>query len=211
MRVTRALWASFGAGMCITVTGVVLLAAVSTVVAFRGWPGADLTQPSTPPAMLAEVAGFTEPDDAATDAKPIVVPAAPARSTRRATTNRRRSASATNSSGKGSTRVATTEPTSGTAVPPVPVAPASQPGASPAAPPSKAPAAAPKVGDGVRDLGSAVDAGAGNVTGALGDAVEPVSPTVGKTVGGVGEVVGDTVQGVTNVVAGVVDALTAPR
>jgi len=203
MRVTRALWASLGAGMSIVLTGALILAAVSTFVAFQGWPGAAASQASTPAAMLADSATLIAPRSVSAST-PIVVPDAP---------RERNDAASRPSSGTsaGLARTVIAGTTDGGAL----VGSSGAVGASGHivgfGPTDEPPVPEPKLTDGVRDAGAALGTGATQSVDNIGDVVAPASPQLDQTVDAVGAAVGDTVQGVTNTVADVLDDLLAPR
>jgi hypothetical protein len=177
--------------------GVGILAAVSTVIAFRGWPGITESGVTTPRAMLAGDDRVPALERVASRAS-IVVP-----DTRRSAGRERsaRSAPAAPATPGTTGTIRVVKPPTDTVDPPVvhkdPSAPR-QP-----QPPARTPSATAPVRQAGTDLGAASDTAAEG----LGKALEPVSPTLGQTVKDAGTVVGDTVEGVTNTVSDLLDPL----
>lgn len=197
MRVTRALWASLGAGTSIVLMGVGVLAAVSTLVAFNGWPGASGGGQTTPQAMLAQSAPAVE--RISTTPK-IVVPEARPRPARRETSRARIPVE----TARGVPAVRVEPLRTGTG----PILQRERDTAD--SPVTTPPVPEPTPGDPVRQAGTDLGKSTDQTVKDLGKAVEPLSPTLGKAVGDVGQVVGDTVQGVTDTVSDVLDAVIKP-
>jgi len=195
MRVTRAVMASLGAGMSIVLMGVGVLAAVSAVVGFSGWPGAAAGGEETPRAMLAQSdpAGARGP---ASVRPRIVVPdpiraaAHHARATRSASPRAGVDGIARNE------RVSERKHDTGTKV-----LPQRHPAGTPDDDPPLIVDPPDRVVEDVRETGAELGNATDQTVKGLGKAVEPVSPTLAKTVDDVGQVVGDTIQGVTNSVS----------
>lgn len=182
--------------------GAAVLAVVSTVVAFHGWPGAVSAEVAPPRAMLAEAQSARTTTTAEARAARVVVPDAPAPRRRTVAAAQRRDPGAGE---RGTARVRAVAPADG----PVFNAPTTTTGASvterPSRPAQEAPAAP------VRKLGADVGASTEQTVSDLGASVDPVSPTLGKAVDDVGQVVGDTVEGVTNTAADLLDGLIVRR
>lgn len=198
---TRALWASLGAGTSIVLMGVGVLAAVSTVVAFNGWPGASRGGGTTPSAMLAQGAPAPAIERVATTPR-IVVPDASSRERREGA----RGARPTDAAGDtGSARVVPdTTSNTGTGTGTTPSRNVQGTTIAPKVPPVPKSVAEP-----VRQAGSELGSSTDQTVKDLGKAVEPISPTLSNAVGDVGQVVGDTVQGVTNTLSDVLDSVLA--
>lgn len=183
--------------------GAAVLAVVSTVVAFNGWPGAVSAEVAPPRAMLAEAQAAPTSTTASRPAR-VVVPDAPAPRRRSVAAAERRDPG---TGERGTARVRAVTPADG----PVFSAPVTTTGSSVTARPPRpaqddtAPTAP------VRKLGADVGASTEQTVSDLGTSVDPVSPTLGKTVDDVGRVVGDTVEGVTNTAADLLDGLIVRR
>jgi len=202
MRVTRAIVASLGTGMSLVLVGAVLLASVSTVVAFNGWPGSTAAVRDTPAAMLAD-ASVPEAEPRSSTPAALVVPEAPVRrSVARVAAERPAPADdATPAPRVALAPAVGTSGSGGAAVRPSRASGEAPAQEEPAAPAATRPSATETVRDVGADLGGALDTTVGDV----GTTLDPVSPTLGQTVDDVGQVVSDTVQGLTNTVADVLD------
>lgn len=179
--------------------GVGVLAAVSTIVGFNGWPGAAGGTARTPQAMLAEAHRAPAIERVAATER-IVVPEA--RTQRRA---QRSATRVTTPATDDSAREVSLAPEQTMSTP---VAPRRVAGTGRTPTPA---ADEPKAGDPVRDAGDDLGSSTDQTVKDIGKVVEPVSPTLSNAIGDIGQVVGDTVQGVTNTLADVLDrALTKP-
>lgn len=200
---TRALWASLGAGTSLVLMGVGVLAAVSTIVGFNGWPGASRGAGATPSAMLAQSAPAPLVEGITTPAR-IVVPDAPSRERRGSGGDSGLVDAAGGSVPAGAVPGATSDTGAGTGATPG----RSVQGTSITPRPPVAPES---VTEPVRKAGSELGNSTGQTVGDLGKAVAPVSPALGDAVGDVGGAVGDTVRVVTDTLSDALDsALTKP-
>ncbi len=206
MRASGAGWASVGAGTILVLIGALILAVVSTVVAFQGWPGASgSASAATPTALLAAGADAGRVIDSGLTGTAVRVPAA-----RRAPASPSpRPARRTGGEGPAATaprRAAVVEP----AATPVVREPA---GADVESADSLAPAGPARDGldstaETVRKAGDALGSTLGDTVGGVGQAAAPVSPTLGTVVDDVGAVVDDMVQGVTDSLGVVLETLS---
>jgi hypothetical protein len=203
MRATRGLLASLGASTSLVLATAVALFSVSTIVAFRGWPGIDGSIASPGEARIAVSAAEPGGGPAATRAQRIVVPrvkAAPRRALSAARTQRASVA----------TRVpAVVSRPRSTARRRVPTSAAAPPSTEP---PQPAPVARPKrslppAGDPVREVGTGLGGAVGGVAGGLGEIVRPLSPALGATADQAGRSLDETIRGVTDAVGALLDAL----
>ncbi len=170
---SRALFASIGAGVTLTVAAALSLLAISAVFAFGGWSD-SVSQSVTRPALVFAGANSSDPEAARTVAAvntaQIVAPAPRPRRSRPAATRNRPSATA----------LATTSvsaPASASApefAPPVDRRPANVPAA--AAP------ATQKSGDHVRKAGDSLSATVQNAGSKLSETTAPLSPPVSAAV-----------------------------
>lgn len=201
MRFTRGLLAGIGAATSLVLAGSLALLAVSTVIAFKGWPELRAAEAPTETATLAVAAApkADGPDRA-------VKLAAPPRPAGRAERSRRSRADATTErAGLGSQVPASTKRTTRTRFPVTDTRPpASTDGADT---PRAQPDPAPRPSDGVRDTTQPLADGVREVTDDLGDSLAPASPGLDQTVDGLGETVGTTVEGLGDAVGNVVDGL----
>lgn len=180
--------------------GVGVLAAVSTVVAFNGWPGASRGGGTTPSAMLAQSAP-SQSIERVSDTPRIVVPDASSRERRGGARDTR----PTDAAGDvGSVRVVDTTSNTGTGTGTTPSRNVQGTTIAPKVPPVPESVTEP-----VRQAGSELGGSTDQAVKDLGKAVEPISPTLSNAVGDVGRVVGDTVQGVTNTLSDVLDSVLA--
>ncbi len=208
MRATRAILASLGTGMSLVLAGVVLLAAVSTVVAFNGWPGSTDLATQTPAAMLADAATPAAAERVSAPAA-LVVPEAP-RPVRQAVRRASEDPIATGSPAQDATLApqSSSSGSSGAATGAAPLAAGD--GGDPSGT-SSAPAPRPAGGtESVREAGAGLGGALDETVGDVGTSLAPVSPTLGQATDDIGRIVGDTVQGVTNTVADVLDGLLQP-
>lgn len=195
MRATRGLMASLGAGTALVLAAAAALFSVSTIVAFRGWPGVDAPGVGSDPTAIAVASSLTDADLAA---RRIVVPASRSMA--------RKQAGASGATHLHGGPTVASRPS---------VAVRGRLPESSHAPTSKAtPAPGPRVrdetvtaGDPVREVGTGVGNAVGEVTGGLGEAVRPVSPALGRTLDGAGRGVEQTVGGVTRGVGTTLDTL----
>jgi hypothetical protein len=204
MRATRGLLASLGASTALVLAAAAALFSVSTIVAFRGWPGVDAALPLAGGDRIT-VASSTDPGmTLASQSGRIVVP--------EVGTERRREAAAP--------RVTPVEASTATSVVSRPRAAVRRripdsvnsptnnhtgPTASVPAPRASDP---PAAGDDVRQVGSGISGTVGGVTGGLGDTVRPVSPALGRTLDEAGRSLEQTIGGLTEALGTTVDALT---
>ncbi len=203
--------ASLGATLTLVLAASLALAAVSTVVAFQGWPGVQMNHTHDKAEVLAAVAPASSAERASAKGSPsLTVPhraPAPPRPAHHAAPTVAPHRVATVSS------VAPSRGTSGrVSVQAHPAAQAAN--VASAVPPANKNAStgkpAYKPGDPVRKVGN--DLG-GTVAGAgkgLGDTVSKVSPALGETVTKVTQAVGQVVAGATDAVGKVLDDLTHP-
>jgi hypothetical protein len=207
MRASRAGWASVGAGTILVLIGALILAVVSTVVAFQGWPGASGPQSAAEPTALlaaAATAAGVATDSELTGAD-VRVPAA-RRPPTAASSRPARTTESERSRGAAPQRASVVEP----AASPVVREPASadtSPAGTPA-PATPVQESLDSTADTVRRTGDALGGTLGGTVGGLGEATTPVSPTLGQVVEDVGTVVDDTVQGVTDSLGVVIESLS---
>jgi len=205
VRATRAFLASLGASLSLVVAGSLALMTVSTVVAFRGWPGIGSAPAVTDAGAL--VAATSDRDAArAKDRDAIVVP-------RRATFQRAASKPQAKQTASRATTSARVTPTAPTATKvqtrPATVAQAgAATGKSAAAPQPKA---EPKAGDPVRKVGSDLGDKVQTTGQQLNGLLDNVSPALGNVVEDVSNLVAGVVGGTSEVLGKVLDALTKPR
>jgi hypothetical protein len=203
MRSTRALLATLGTSISLVAAGVLALFAVSTFVAFKGWPdirdGGSSRQPGL---VLPTAVPAASPAAALVPAGRTLVLGARASSTTAPRSGirgtRERSVPAPGSP------TATDTPTAST---PGPASSAPAPSTAGGSGTPSTPAGQPKVGDVVRDTAGAVSGATRDLTGAAGQALTPVSPAVGTTVQQTGDTAASTVDGAARTAAGVVDTL----
>jgi len=203
MREWRAVLASFGASTCLILAGTIGLAAVSTVIAFQGWPGVKPQTGTSQDAVLAaaqvDPAHHRRGDEHAIVVRPRSA-GTPRRSTPRPalrTTTAKRSAGTVPVSVHVSPPTRTAGASGGAAVTTTPSA---------AAPKAPRPAGS-GAGDPVRQVGDGLDGTVQQTTKGLGDVVRPISPTVANVLDNTGEAVGQTVKNVTDTVGAVLDGL----
>ncbi|PTL58996.1 hypothetical protein [Paraconexibacter algicola] len=211
MRPTRVILASLGTGMSLVLVGVLLLASVSTVVAFKGWPGGAPQLPDTPAAMLAD-AGVPVQADTVAARTALVVPEAPP-TARAAVRAPRRTAVPQAIPAPTDTHVEVTRRPARKVTGNGAVMPAREWGDGPGetAPAQKKPARRRPATEVVREVGAGLGGALDTTVSEVGAKLDPVSPTLGQTVDDTGQVVGDTVQGVTNTVSDILDALKPRR
>ena len=204
MRATRGLLASLGASTSLVLATAVVLFSVSTIVAFRGWPGIDGSTASLGGERIAVYDAAPGGGPTVTRAQRVVVPRTPASSPappRRVTTASRAQTA--------------TRTTSGPIAAKRPRSTARRRASSPATSPAPDPPAAtvrpnrsvPPAGDPVRDVGNNLGGAAAGVAGGLGDLVQPTSPALGRTLDQAGRSVDQTIRGVTGAVGTLLDKL----
>jgi hypothetical protein len=183
VRATRAFVGSLGAGVSLAIAASLALLVVSSVVAFRGWPGA----PSVP--KLPDVAqlGAAAPDNgsSAGSGGAVKLPAAPARlatTTPRGARTHQRSVAATRGGSGSSVAV----PASG------------GDGAGAASTTSGKPTAKTSPGHIFQSVGTQAADTVRQTTQAGGQAVAPIAPPVGRTLEELGAAGGSVVQGATD-------------
>lgn len=192
MRASGAGWASVGAGTILVLVGALILAVISTVVAFQGWPGTSGPQSAaTPTALLAAgTAGTRVLTDSGATGTAVRVPAA------------RRAPSTASTRPARVERPAAVAPRRATVVEPAATPVVREPARADVAP-ATSPTAPVREGldsttETVRKAGEALGGTLGDTVGSVGQVAAPLSPTLGQTVEDLGTVVDDTVQGVTN-------------
>jgi hypothetical protein len=198
----RAVLASFGASTSLVLAGAMALAAISTVVAFQGWPGVEPQAASASSAVVAQARTATH--GAATSPRVVVVAKA-----RRPVAAHRRAAPGIAGTVVASTPVATNvsatpgrsggSPTEGAT---------SSFSAEPSVDAQKTPKqTSASAGDPIRKVGDGLGGGVQQTTKSLGDTVRPVSPALGNTLDNTGKALSNTVQKVTDTVGALLDAL----
>lgn len=197
MRTGRGLIASLGVSISLIAAGSLALLAVSTVVAFKGWP--DTAARSTAQRTTAIAPAVPDGPSRAARAKPIKLAAAirPGSSAARPRPTR----------ATARRRTGAVLPVTAVRTPPV-ASSVGQTGAGAAATPARtSPEPAAKLGDGVRETTSSLGATTSDTTKTLGEAVGPTAPVVGKTVDSVGTLLNETLTGLGKTVGKVVDGL----
>jgi hypothetical protein len=200
VRFTRGFLAGLGAATSLVLAGSLALLALSTVVAFKGWPELRSAPPRTETASLAISAATTSAASA-----PVVPLARPRRTGARG--------HARPSSRRVGVRPTTDGSTSRPAGPfdrpdtqdrgTARNQAASQPSQEKAEPePGER-----KPADAVRETTKPLADGVRDLTDGLGDTLEPASPTLNETVDGLGQTLGTTVEGLGEAVGNVVDGL----
>jgi len=184
--------------MSLIVAGTLALTAVSTVIAFQGWPGITWGTGAEQADVLASVSAATS-RSTHEHRMAVVVPPKPEVAAPKPTRARRPAA----------TTVAPTPATGGGPKSTAHPAAAPRPVMGSAAP-NRQPVTADKpvstASQPVRDLGDQVGGAVANV----GKSVSAVNPTVGKAVEGVTNAVGGVVVGATEIVGEIIDKLTNP-
>jgi hypothetical protein len=203
MRATRGLLASLGASTSLVLATAVVLFSVSTIVAFRGWPGIDGSFASPGSQRIAVSDAGPGGGRAAARAQRVIVPHAPVARRERASAPRARNAAA-----RAQAPVVVTRPRKAIRRH-VPSSASSGPGASalPPAPAARPKASVPPAGGPVREVGTNLGGAAAGVAGGLGDTVRPVSPALGRTLDEAGRSLDQTIRGVTGVVGALLDNL----
>jgi hypothetical protein len=213
VRGTRAFVASFGASLSLVLAGSLALMAVSTVVAFQGWPGIAAPDSASHDEVLASVAS-TQTDRAQARAKAASLVVAKAAPKPRVVVHRAHKAPATHVTKVGAIPAPTTVSASGHAKPVVHPAAAPQSTASAVAPVTAAALTSARptytAGDPVRKVGNDLGGGVAGAGAGLGGVLDNISPALGNTVEKVTTAVGGAVAGVTQIVAAVLDSLTKP-
>ncbi|HYF25387.1 MAG TPA: hypothetical protein VD931_06580 [Baekduia sp.] len=200
MRFTRGFLAGLGAATSLVLAGSLSLLALSTVIAFRGWPDVRDAQAGTRGAPL-ELAQALPASTVA--ARP---PGAVTMARRSKAAVRRPAAGSGSTTGAAQARARVQGP--GDAAPAQRrVVVRTDDAGGGHAQRDETSGARRRPADGVRDTTVPLAGGVQDATGGLGDALQPVSPSLGETVTGVGETVGTTVHGVGEVAANVVDGL----
>lgn len=202
MRAWRAVLASFGASTSLVLAGAMGLAAVSTIVAFQGWPGVEPQNAAARGAVVAQAR--TASSRTVRESAVVVVPTARrvaplrasaprAQRTTVATTPVRTNVSVTPSQFRGGHTQGATSSIS----------------AAPGGEAEKAPTkqTSSSVGDPVRRVGEGLDGTVQQTTKSLGDGVRPVSPALSNTLDETGQALGETVKAVTDAVGAVLDGL----
>lgn len=203
MRATRGLLASLGASTSLVLATAVALFSVSTIVAFKGWPGIGSSVASSGDQRLAVSAAESGGGPEAERAQRIVVPRAPAR--------QRRQAASPPRAGRATLAmrvpVVVSRPRSAARRHIPASARTPGPAAAPPAPAARPKRAVPVPGDPVREVGTGLGGAVGGVAGGLGEAVRPVSPALGRTLDQAGRSVDQTIRGVTDAVGAMLDRL----
>lgn len=200
MRATRGLLASLGASTALVLAAAVVLFSVSTIVAFRGWPGIDATVVGPESQRIAVSAAY--PGGAgATSAARIVIPRAPARPRRPAAASAPRT-----SRTRTGARVIVSLPARSVRRN-LPAAPAAAKPRAPSRSPDPPARAVSTAGDPVRQAGSGLGGVVGGVAGGLGGALRPVSPALGRTLDQAGRSLDQTIGGVTGAVGSLLDGV----
>ena len=195
VRFTRGFLAGLGAATSLVLAGSLALLAISTVVAFNGWPELRSAEPPSETATLAVISA-----PAAAAAQPVKL-AAPVRRPQPP------------SQGVASRQSATTAKTAPSTEPPasaplpqdIPRRRAGDVSSSDTSEPAPAAETPPPLG--VGETTQPLADGVRKVTKDLGDTLVPNSPTLNQTVDGVGETVGTTVEGLGDAVGNVVGGL----
>ena len=206
MRATRGLLASLGASTALVLAAAAALFSVSTIVAFRGWPGVEGPLSATGDDRITVASTTGQNGSFGSSSKRIVVPAARVVRSRRAVAPRistpvgARAATTVVSRPRAAIRRripdSVNAPTAAGTPPPVTLPTERERQAAPA-------------GDGVREVGSGISDTVGGVAGGLGDAVRPVSPALGRTLDQAGRSLEQTIGGVAEILGVTVDALLA--
>jgi len=198
VRGKRGLFASIGAATSLILAGTLALASVSTVIAFRGWPGVHSAPPITSPAILASAPTAGKQTH---HSRALTVPAA-------ATAPSHAAASKSHSSGDARAASATQHASSPANVPSSPVVVSAAKPASASSSSTSAPAKPAKKKAHLGDTVTKVGDGLGNTvtkTGqALGNVVEPISPALGQVVTNATDAVGGIVKKISAVLLVVV-------
>jgi hypothetical protein len=219
MRASRALLASLGASTALVLAGTLALAAVSTVVAFRGWPGVSLPQGHPDGTIVADARRASE--HTARHSSPIVVSetaraAQPSRVAVRRQARRSVRSRAPHTGAVGSAATPTAQALPAATPAPVRTTAQPQPHATPATGVAPAVAALPaKPGQAVAKVTTKVTENLGGAVGdtgaAVGAVVRPASPTLADTVDAATQGVGRTVKDVGQTVSNVLNALGGQR
>lgn len=203
MRSKRGLIASIGAATSLILAGTLALASVSTVIAFRGWPGVHTDPAVAMPTVLA----VSAKDKSETKrSEPITVASVPV------TPSRPHSSSTTSKSHRVVEHVentpASTSSTKIAHIPSSPVVVADKP-ASAGSKPAPTSAGKPKavLGNTVSKVGEGLGNTVQQTGKALGDVVEPVSPTLSQVVTNATDAVGNLVKKATDLVGTVLDSV----
>jgi hypothetical protein len=205
MRVTRGLLASLGASTSLVLAAAVALFSVSTIVAFRGWPGIDPTVVSPESERIA-VSAASAGGAGASHMTRIVIPRAPARPRRQVASSS--APSVPRSDARAPVVVSRPARSVRRNLPVASAAPRPQlspPATAESRPKGKLPAPA----DPVRQVGSGLGGAVGGVAGGLGEAVRPVSPALGRTLDQAGRSLEQTISGVTGAVSTLLDGVFA--
>jgi hypothetical protein len=202
MSSARAYLAALGTSLSLVVAGTIALLALSTFVAFHGWPGISDGGRADVPDLVVSAAGEapgTQGSAVAPQTAPLVLgsrASAPATAPARQGT-----LGARERSGTAPAPDATATPNEGASASP-------GNGQSTTAPPPATPTR-PKAGDLVRNTGSVVADTTRDVTGTAGHVLTPVSPDAGAAVEQTGDTVAGTVGTATKTIAGAVDGLVS--
>lgn len=201
MRLTRGFLGSLGASTSLVLAATVALFSVSTIVAFRGWPGMEPAVRGPGEQRIA-VSNVDRSGSAA--AQRIVIPRAAAPSWRRAASP----PAASRTSAARNARVVVTRPAQPVRRN-VPAATTATPKATPAAQPHavRPPRKDPVPGDPVRKVGSGLGGALSGAAGGLGDAVRPASPALGETLDQVGSGLDRTVRDLSGAVGLMLDTI----
>lgn len=207
MRFTRSFLAGLGAATSLVLAGSLALLAVSTVIAFNGWPEIRSAASEDRVTSLA-MATAPSAEQTAVRAVPLATTAARPASRERASRETRRPATRRPSPARQDTvRVGAGAPSAPAVSRGAPVNGAGERAGTETAPKTPAAPRAPKPADAVRNTTAPLADTVRDVTDGAAQALDPVSPTVADTVGGLGETVGTTVDGVGEAAGNIVDGL----
>jgi hypothetical protein len=207
MRSRRGLIASIGAATSLILAGTMALAAVSTVIAFNGWPGVKGSVYEATPTLLAAAGDAGSSHNSSRAA--VVVPAAPAT---------RRHKPSVHGTHAGSTSARVVAAPAHTAATAHVVAAAPQPQAvkpqSTQAGKKDTTASVPKTSDlakGVSNVGGGLGKTVENTGEVLGGVVAPLSPQLGQVVTNATNAVGGIVRQATDLLGRVLDVVAPKR
>lgn len=204
MRATRGLLASLGASTALVLAAAAALFSVSTIVAFRGWPGVDAPVAAAGDDRITVASTAGSGMSMVSHTSRIVVPETRIvrrrASAPRATMVSARTAASIVTRPRAAVRRRIPDSVNR------PAGTTSTPAASQPAPGEDKPDPA---GDGVREVGTGISDTVGGVAGGLGDAVRPVSPGLGRTLDQAGRSLEQTIGGVAEAIGVTVDALLA--
>jgi hypothetical protein len=178
VRATRGVFGALGAGTMLAIASSVALLVVSSVVAFRGWPGA----PSEPGVDNARLVG-PSPDSRGAVPASVTLPRATASSAPREKVRR-----AAEDAGSRTSRPASSTAQAASTAQPV------YSSSSSTAPATRQPSRESAAGQTVAKVGRQAGDAVSKTTQAAGQAVAPVAPPVGRTLEDLGAAAGSTVQ-----------------